>query len=209
MDNCLKSVNYVNLVIANKPLAPQWLTMDEAVAHCRAGASIWRWASVDDGVNPDVTLVGIGDNPTLEVLAAAHSLRQDAPELRVRVVKVTDLLVLDDNTLHRAPTCCSISCNMTGRRRRSWRQPSMKRQVYWASAGMAEICAPSRKRWGKAMRGQASLLPSSFTGCAIASGRWRRRWVARTPLCSLGALGNIPRQCATQRVKPWNSWVWR
>lgn len=100
IDHCLKSVNYVNLIIANKPPMPQWLTLDEAIAHCRAGASIWRWASTDDGVDPDVVLVGIGDNPTLEVMAAAQMLRADLPELRVRVVNVTDLLMLDDNALH-------------------------------------------------------------------------------------------------------------
>jgi xylulose-5-phosphate/fructose-6-phosphate phosphoketolase len=79
---------------------PQWLSMPEAIAHCRAGASIWPWASVDDGVSPDVVLVGIGDNPTLEVMAAASLLRKDIPELRVRVVNVTDLLVLEENTQH-------------------------------------------------------------------------------------------------------------
>lgn len=68
--------------------------MQEAVAHCRAGATAWRWASTDEGVNPDVVLVGIGDIPTLEIMAAAHILRQEMPELRVRVVNVTDLFVL-------------------------------------------------------------------------------------------------------------------
>ena len=82
------------LVVANKPLMPQWLSMDDAIAHCRAGASIWPWASIEDGIDPDVVLVGIGDNPTLEVMAAASLLRQDIPELRVRVVNVTDLFVL-------------------------------------------------------------------------------------------------------------------
>jgi xylulose-5-phosphate/fructose-6-phosphate phosphoketolase len=100
VDHCLRSSNYVNLVIANKPEMPQWLTMDEAVAHCRAGASIWPWASTDGGVNPDVVLVGIGDNPTLEVMAAADMLLRELPELRIRVVNVTDLLVLEKNTAH-------------------------------------------------------------------------------------------------------------
>ncbi|WP_287129520.1 phosphoketolase [Candidatus Cyanaurora vandensis] len=100
MDHCLRSKNYVNLVIANKQPLPQWLSMPEAVAHCRAGASVWPWASTDEGVNPDVVLVGIGDNTTLEVMAAAHILRQEFPQLRVRVVNVTDLLVLEEDTEH-------------------------------------------------------------------------------------------------------------
>lgn len=100
IDHCLRSKEYVNLVVANKPPMPQWLSMDDAIAHCRAGASIWPWASIDDGINPDVVLVGIGDNPTLEVMAAASLLRQDIPELRVRVVNVTDLFVLENNRDH-------------------------------------------------------------------------------------------------------------
>ncbi len=100
IDHCLRSKEYVNLVIANKPPMPQWLSMDDAIAHCRAGASIWPWASIDDGVNPDVVLVGIGDNPTLEVMAAASLLRRDIPDLRVRVVNVTDLFVLENSRDH-------------------------------------------------------------------------------------------------------------
>jgi xylulose-5-phosphate/fructose-6-phosphate phosphoketolase len=100
VDHCLRSKEYVNLIIANKPPMPQWLSMEHAIAHCRAGVSIWQWASTDDGVNPDVVLVGIGDNPTLEVMAAAHILRNEMPELRVRVVNVTDLFVLEKETDH-------------------------------------------------------------------------------------------------------------
>ena len=100
VDHCLRSKDYVNLVIANKPPMPQWLSMEDAIAHCRAGASVWQWASIDDGVNPDVVLVGIGDNPTLEVMAAAHILRNEMPELRVRVVNVTDLFILEKETAH-------------------------------------------------------------------------------------------------------------
>ena len=79
---------------------PQWLSMDEAIAHCRSGGSVWRWASTDNGVNPDVVLVGIGDNPHLEVMAAAHILHQELPELRIRVVNVTDLLILEKEGVH-------------------------------------------------------------------------------------------------------------
>ena len=100
VDHCLRSKDYVNLVIANKPPMPQWLSMEDAIAHCRAGASVWQWASIDDGVNPDVVLVGIGDNPTLEVMVAAHILRNEMPELRVRVVNVTDLFILEKETAH-------------------------------------------------------------------------------------------------------------
>ena len=74
--------------------------MSEAIAHCRAGASIWQWASIDEGINPDIVLVGIGDSPTVEVMAAAHILRYEMPELRVRIVNVTDLMVLEDKTKH-------------------------------------------------------------------------------------------------------------
>jgi len=100
VDHCLRSKNYVNLVITNKQPMPQWLSMSEAIAHCRAGASIWNWASIDDGVDPDVVLVGIGDNTTLEVMAAAHTLRNEMPELRVRVINVTDLMVLQLESKH-------------------------------------------------------------------------------------------------------------
>jgi xylulose-5-phosphate/fructose-6-phosphate phosphoketolase len=100
IDHCLGGVDHVNLVIANKNPLPHWLPMREAIAHCRAGASIWRWASTDDGVDPDVVLVGIGDVVTLEVLAAADILRRELPELRLRVVNVTDLLILEKETAH-------------------------------------------------------------------------------------------------------------
>lgn len=100
LDHCLQSTGYVNLVVANKNPMPQWLSMEEAIAHCRAGASVWPWASTDDGVDPDVVLVGIGDVPTVEVLAAAHILRSQMPHLRVRVVNVTDLLVLEEQSEH-------------------------------------------------------------------------------------------------------------
>lgn len=79
---------------------PQWLTMEEAIEHCRRGASIWKWASTEEGANPDVILVGIGDVPTLEVMAATDLLQKDLPELRIRVVNVTDLLILEPNSEH-------------------------------------------------------------------------------------------------------------
>jgi len=100
LDHCLKSVNYVNLVICDKLEMHQWLTLDEAIKHCRAGASIWRWASTDEGVKPDVVLVGVGDDTTLEILAAAQLLIEKIPTLRLRVINVTDLLVLESESLH-------------------------------------------------------------------------------------------------------------
>lgn len=100
MDHCLQSKGYVNLVVANKNEMPQWLSMEEAIAHCRAGGSVWKWASIDEGIDPDVVLVGIGDSPHCEVMAAADILRKEVPQLRVRVVNVTDLLILEKETVH-------------------------------------------------------------------------------------------------------------
>ena len=100
MNHCLNSKNYVNLIISDKLDMPQWLTMDEAVNHCRAGASIWKWASTEDGVDPDVVMVGIGDDMTQEVLAAAQLLMEEVPSLRLRLINVTDLLVLESESLH-------------------------------------------------------------------------------------------------------------
>lgn len=94
MEHCLQSTNYINLVIEGKQPMPQWLTMDEAREHCRIGASIWRWASTASGEDPEIVLAGCGDSLTLEVMAAAQILRDEAPDWRVRVVNVTDLLVL-------------------------------------------------------------------------------------------------------------------
>jgi xylulose-5-phosphate/fructose-6-phosphate phosphoketolase len=87
----------VNLIVTNKQPLPQWLNLNQAIAHCQAGASIWPWASTDNGVNPDIVLVGIGAVTTLEVMAAAQLLRTELPELRVRVVNVTDPHVLQGN----------------------------------------------------------------------------------------------------------------
>ncbi len=94
MDECLRRTDYINLVIAGKQPLPQWLSLDEAREHCRVGASIWRWAGTYDGEDPHIVLACCGDNLTLETLAAADALRRAAPSLRVRVVNVTDLLVL-------------------------------------------------------------------------------------------------------------------
>ena len=94
MDHCLRSTNYINVVIAGKQPMPQWLTMEEAIEHCRLGASVWRWASSHEGEDPEIVLAACGDNLTMEALAAAAILRERAPDWRVRVVNVTDLLAL-------------------------------------------------------------------------------------------------------------------
>lgn len=99
MDQCLKSENSVNLVITSKQQTPQYLSLDEAKSHLRKGASIWKWASNDAETHPDIVLVGIGVEVTLEVVAAAHILAEQVPELRVRVVNVINLLALEDSSL--------------------------------------------------------------------------------------------------------------
>ncbi|MFB4316060.1 phosphoketolase [Actinomadura sp. 21ATH] len=99
-DHCLRSRDYVNVVVAGKQPTPAWLPMDEAVAHCTRGIGIWEWASTDGGADPDVVLACAGDVPTLETLAAADLLRQYFPELRVRVVNVVDLMRLQPDTEH-------------------------------------------------------------------------------------------------------------
>jgi xylulose-5-phosphate/fructose-6-phosphate phosphoketolase len=100
LNHCLASTGYINLVIATKQPLPQWLTMEEAIAHNDAGASIWAWAGQGDAEQPDVVLAGAGNVPTIEVLAAAKLLREELPELAVRVVNVVDLLVLDSVAGH-------------------------------------------------------------------------------------------------------------
>ena len=100
MDHCLRSRHYVNVVVAGKLPAPQWLSMDQAVRHCTAGVGIWEWASNDKGGDPDVVMACAGDVPTLETLAAVSILRQTLPELKIRVVNVVDLLKLEPPLEH-------------------------------------------------------------------------------------------------------------
>jgi len=88
------------VVIAGKHPAPQWLTMDDAVKHCTEGASIWQWASNDQGVAPDMVMACCGDVPTLETLAAVTILREHLPELKIRVVNVVDLMKLQPQNEH-------------------------------------------------------------------------------------------------------------
>ncbi|MEV4497514.1 phosphoketolase family protein [Micromonospora arborensis] len=100
MDHCLRSRHYINVVVAGKQAAPNWLTMTEAIQHTRRGLGIWEWASNDGGSVPDVVLACCGDVPTLEALAAAELLRQHLPELKVRLVNVVDLMRLQPDTEH-------------------------------------------------------------------------------------------------------------
>lgn len=99
-DHCLRSRHYVNVVIAGKYKAPQWLSMDEAVKHCTAGIGKWHWASNDGDAEPDVVMACCGDVPTLETLAAVSILREHLPELKVRVVNVVDLMKLQPASEH-------------------------------------------------------------------------------------------------------------
>ena len=99
-DHCLRSRNYVNVVVAGKQVAPQWLTMDQAVKHCTAGLGIWEFASNDFGGEPDVVMACCGDVPTLETLAAVELLKRHAPELKVRVVNVVDPMKLQPPSEH-------------------------------------------------------------------------------------------------------------
>ena len=100
MDHCLRSRHYVNVVVAGKHPAPQWLTMEQAVKHCAQGIGIWEWASNDGDTAPDVVMACCGDVPTLETLAAVSILREHLPDLKIRVVNVVDLMRLQPHTEH-------------------------------------------------------------------------------------------------------------
>jgi xylulose-5-phosphate/fructose-6-phosphate phosphoketolase len=99
-NHCLRSRHYVNVVVAGKHPAPQWLTVEQAITHCTAGIGIWEWASNDRGAEPDVVMACAGDVPTLETLAAVTILRRELPELKIRVVNVVDLMKLQPSSEH-------------------------------------------------------------------------------------------------------------
>ena len=99
-DHCLRSRNYVNVIVAGKPPEAQWLTMDEAIKHCTQGLGIWEWASNDADGEPDVVMACCGDVPTMETLAAVDWLRHNLPELKIRVVNVVDLMTLQPRSEH-------------------------------------------------------------------------------------------------------------
>ena len=99
-DHCIRSKNYINVLVASKHPRPQWLTMEQAVKHCTQGIGIWQWASNDEGQEPDVVLGCCGDAPTLETLAAVTILREYLPEIKIRVVNVVDLMKLQSEHDH-------------------------------------------------------------------------------------------------------------
>ncbi len=99
-DHCLRSRNYVNVIVAGKQPEQQWLDMDSAIKHCTAGLGIWEWASNDRGGEPDVVMACAGDVPTLETLAAVSILREHFPDLKIRVINVVDLMKLQPCTEH-------------------------------------------------------------------------------------------------------------
>ena len=99
-DHCIRSRNYVNVIVASKHPRPQWLTMEQAVKHCTQGIGIWQWASTDEGEEPDIVMACCGDTPTLETLAAVTILRDSFPELKIRVVNVVDLMRLQSAEQH-------------------------------------------------------------------------------------------------------------
>ena len=99
-DHCLRSRNYINVIVAGKQPQPQWLDMDSAIKHCTAGIGIWEWASNDKGGEPDVVMACAGDVPTMETLAAVDFLRQHIPDLKIRVINVVDLMTLQPKEEH-------------------------------------------------------------------------------------------------------------
>ncbi|MGC2112070.1 MAG: phosphoketolase, partial [Candidatus Korobacteraceae bacterium] len=99
-DHCLRSRHYVNVIVAGKQPALQYLDMEAAIEHCTNGIGIWDWASSDNGVEPDVVMACAGDIPTLETLAAVDLLRQHFPDIKIRVINVVDLMTIQPSTEH-------------------------------------------------------------------------------------------------------------
>ena len=99
-DHCIRSKDYINVIIASKHPSRQWLSMEEAVIHCTQGIGIWKWASNDEKTEPDIVMACCGDTPTLETLAATQILRENFPKIKIRVVNVVDLMRLESNTAH-------------------------------------------------------------------------------------------------------------
>ncbi len=99
-DHCIRSKNYVNVIVASKHPRPQWLSMEEAVVHCTHGIGIWQWASNDQGEEPDVVMACCGDTPTLETLAAVSILNEEMPDIKIRVINVVDLFKLQPHGEH-------------------------------------------------------------------------------------------------------------
>jgi xylulose-5-phosphate/fructose-6-phosphate phosphoketolase len=100
VDHCLRSCDYINVIVAGKQPQPQWLNIEEAIRHCTSGIGIWEWASNDKGTEPDVVMACCGDVPTIETLAAVEMLREQVPELKIRVINVVDLMTLQPEEEH-------------------------------------------------------------------------------------------------------------
>ena len=100
VDHCIKSKDYVNVIVASKHNRPQWLTMDEAIKHCSQGISIWDWASTDQDGDPDVVIASCGETPTLEALAAVTILKDNIKDIKIRFINVVDLMKLEPNYMH-------------------------------------------------------------------------------------------------------------
>jgi xylulose-5-phosphate/fructose-6-phosphate phosphoketolase len=111
-DHCLRTRNYVNVVVAGKHPLPQWLTIEQAVVHCTQGIGIWQWASNDQGSEPDVVMACCGDTPTLEIMAAVSILREHIPELKIRVINVVDLMKLESASEHPHGLCEADYCSL-------------------------------------------------------------------------------------------------
>ena len=99
-DHCIRSKNYINVIVASKHLSNQWLNMEEAIKHCTKGVGIWEFASNDEGMEPDIVMASCGDAPTLETLAAISILKENFKEVKIRMVNVVDLMKLQSNTKH-------------------------------------------------------------------------------------------------------------
>ncbi len=99
-DHCIKTKNYINVIVASKHPRPQWLTMEQAIGHCTKGIGVWKFASTDNGETPDIVMACCGDTPTLETIAAVSILKKNFEGIKVRVVNVVDLMKLQSNTTH-------------------------------------------------------------------------------------------------------------
>ena len=174
-DHCLRSLNYVNVIVADKQTHLQYLDMDAAIAHCTKGIGIWDWASNDQGAEPDVVMASCGDVPTMESLAATALLREHLPDVKIRFVNVVDLFKLVPE--HRAPA------RSDGPRVREPCSPSDKpvifnfhaypwlihRLTYRRPTSTTSTCAATRRRatstrrwsWPSTTRSTASAWPST------------------------------------------------
>ena len=135
MNHCLRSKDYINLIIADKQPQWQWLDMKSAIEHCTKGASCWQWASNDYDFDPDVVLACAGDVPTAETIAATWLLRKHIPDLRVRVVNIVDLMVLKTHKEHPIIAGLAATTTCPGKERDYRRSfPSSPGEDQWQSS---------------------------------------------------------------------------